>query len=148
MINIAMWPQVEEFVATGQRVFMNLKYSKFPVVSAPSGMALGGGCEILLAADAVQAHAETYCGLVEVGVGLIPGWGGCKEMILRLQEREREKFAKDLGKIGATNLWFSPPTTPMGAVRQAFETIGTAQVAKSAFEAQDMVISAIAMASP
>lgn len=138
MINIAMWPQVEEFVATGQRVFMGLKYAPFPVVSAPSGMALGGGCEILLASDAIQAHAETYCGLVEVGVGLIPAWGGCKEMILRLQEREREKFAKDLGKIGAKNMWFSPPTTPMGATRGAFETIGTATVAKSAFEAQDI----------
>lgn len=138
MINIAMWPQVEEFVATGQRVFMDLKYAPFPVISAPSGMALGGGCEILLCADAIQAHAETYCGLVEVGVGLVPGWGGCKEMILRFQEREREKFAKDLGKIDRKNLWFSPPTTPMGAVRKAFETIGTATVAKSAFEAQDI----------
>ncbi len=136
MINIAMWPQVENFVAQGQKVFMNLKYAPFPVIGAPSGMALGGGCEILLASDAVQAHAETYCGLVEVGVGLIPGWGGCKEMILRLQERERRKFADDMDKIGKKNVWFSPDTTPMGAVRKAFETIGTATVAKSAFEAQ------------
>ncbi|MBK9585928.1 MAG: 3-hydroxyacyl-CoA dehydrogenase [Alphaproteobacteria bacterium] len=138
MINIAMWPQVESFVAQGQKVFMNLKYAPFPVVSAPSGMALGGGCEILLASDAVQAHAETYCGLVEVGVGLIPGWGGCKEMILRLQERERKKFAEDMGKIGKKNVWFSPDTTPMGAARQAFETIGTAKVAKSAHEAVEI----------
>ena len=138
MINIAMWPQVESFVAQGQKVFMNLKYAPFPVVSAPSGMALGGGCEILLASDAVQAHAETYCGLVEVGVGLIPGWGGCKEMILRLQERERQKFSADMGKIGKKNVWFSPDTTPMGAARQAFETIGTAKVAKSAQEAVEI----------
>lgn len=138
MINIAMWPQVEGFVARGQQVFTKLKFGKFPVVSAPSGMALGGGCEILLASDAVQAHAETYCGLVEVGVGLIPGWGGCKEMILRLQEREKAKFARDLGKIGKTNMWFSPDTTPMGAVRGAFETIGTATVAKSAAEAKEI----------
>lgn len=138
MINIAMWPQVENFVATGQKVFMDLKFSNFPVIGAPSGMALGGGCEILLASDAVQAHAETYTGLVEVGVGLIPGWGGCKEMILRFQEREREKFANDLGKIDKKSLWFSPNTTPMGAVRKAFETIGVATVAKSAHEAQDI----------
>ncbi len=138
MINLAMWPQVEGFVARGQKVFMDLKFSDFPVVSAPSGMALGGGCEILLASNAVQAHAETYCGLVEVGVGIIPGWGGCKEMILRFQERERVKFAQDMNKIGKDNIWFSPDTTPVGAVRKAFETIGLAAVAKSAYEAVDI----------
>ncbi len=138
MINIAMWQQVEGFVARGQKTFMDLKFSDFPVVSAPSGMALGGGCEILLASDAVQAHAETYTGLVEVGVGLIPGWGGCKEMILRFQERERTKFTNDMNKIGKDNIWFSPDTTPVGAVRKAFETIGMATVAKSAFEAVDI----------
>ncbi len=138
MINIAMWPQVEQFISAGQKTFMDLKYAPFPVVAAPSGMALGGGCEILLAADAVQAHAETYTGLVEVGVGLIPGWGGCKEMILRLREREKNKFKKDLGKIGKDSLWFSPPNTPMGAVRKAFEIIGTATVAKSAVEAKQI----------
>lgn len=138
MINIAMYPQVEEFVASGQRVFMGLKFAPFPVVSAPSGMALGGGCEILLASDAVQAHAETYTGLVEVGVGLIPGWGGCKEMILRFQEREKAAHGKTVDTFGRDAVWFSPPTTPMGAVRKAFETIGMATVAKSAHEAQDI----------
>ncbi len=138
MINIAMYPQVEEFVATGQRVFMGLKFAPFPVVSAPSGMALGGGCEILLSSDAVQAHAETYTGLVEVGVGLIPGWGGCKEMILRFQERERAKHKGTIDKFGRNAVWFSPPTTPMGATRKAFETIGVATVAKSAQEAIDI----------
>ncbi len=138
MINIAMWPQVEGFVSRGQQVFMDLKFASFPMVSAPSGMALGGGCEILLAADAVQAHAETYTGLVEVGVGLLPGWGGCKEMILRYQERERAKFAHDMAEIGKGNVWFSPDTTPVGAVRKAFETIGMATVAKSAQEAVDI----------
>ncbi len=136
MINIAMWTQVESFIKRGQQVFMDLKFSDFPVVSAPSGMALGGGCEILLSSDAVQAHAETYCGLVEVGVGLLPGWGGCKEMILRYQERERADFKSNLAKIGKQSLWFSPDTTPVGAVRKAFETIGVATVAKSAFEAK------------
>ncbi|PCJ99479.1 MAG: 3-hydroxyacyl-CoA dehydrogenase [Zetaproteobacteria bacterium] len=138
MINIAMWQQVESFISRGQKVFMDLKFADFPMVSAPSGMALGGGCEILLAADAVQAHAETYTGLVEVGVGLLPGWGGCKEMILRMQERERAKFAVDMGKIGKENIWFSPDTTPVGAVRKAFEVIGMATVSKSAFEAVDI----------
>ncbi|MGH1399460.1 MAG: 3-hydroxyacyl-CoA dehydrogenase NAD-binding domain-containing protein [Alphaproteobacteria bacterium] len=138
MINLAMYPQVEEFVATGQRVFMGLKYAPFPVVSAPSGMALGGGCEILLSSDAVQAHAETYTGLVEVGVGLIPGWGGCKEMILRFQEREKAAHSKTIETFGRDAVWFSPDTTPMGATRKAFETIGVATVAKSAFEAIDI----------
>ncbi len=138
MMNIAMYPQVEEFIGVGQKALMDLKFSPFPVVSAPSGMALGGGCEILLASDAVQAHAETYCGLVEVGVGVIPGWGGCKEMILRFREREKAEFKKNLNKIGKKQMWFSPDTTPMGAARKAFETIGTATVAKSAFEAMDI----------
>jgi 3-hydroxyacyl-CoA dehydrogenase len=137
-VNIALWPQVQEFISRGQKTFTNLKFAPFPVVSAPSGMALGGGCEILLNADAVQAHAETYCGLVEVGVGVIPGWGGCKEMILRFQERERAQFKKSMNAVGKDQLWFSPDTTPMGAVRKAFETIGMAQVAKSAAEAKSI----------
>ncbi|MGQ0526596.1 MAG: 3-hydroxyacyl-CoA dehydrogenase NAD-binding domain-containing protein [Alphaproteobacteria bacterium] len=138
MMNIAMYPQVEEFISVGQKALMDLKFAPFPVVSAPSGMALGGGCEILLVSSAVQAHAETYCGLVEVGVGIIPGWGGCKEMILRFREKEKAEFKKNLGKIGKKNMWFSPDTTPMGAVRKAFETIAVATVAKSAFEAVDI----------
>lgn len=128
-INIAMWPQVEELIGAGQQTFKRLKHAPFPVVSAPSGLALGGGCEILLHSDHVQAHAETYTGLVEVGVGLIPGWGGCKEMIVRFQEKE---------KAAHNGMWFSPDTTPMGAIRKAFELIGTAQVAKSAAQAIEM----------
>ncbi len=134
-MNIALWPQIEELVSGGQRAYMALKYAPFPVVAAPSGLALGGGCEILLHVDHVQAHAELYTGLVEVGVGLIPGWGGCKEMILRFQEEERENYKK---AVGGERMWFSPQNTPMGAVRKAFETIGTAKVAKSAQEAQEM----------
>jgi 3-hydroxyacyl-CoA dehydrogenase len=125
-INIAMWSQVEEFIAAGQKTFMRLKFAPFPVVAAPSGMALGGGCEILLHSDHVQAHAETYTGLVEVGVGLIPAWGGCKEMILRYRAKQAAQHNKT---------WFSPANDPMGATRKAFETIGVATVAKSAFEA-------------
>ncbi|MBI1327650.1 MAG: 3-hydroxyacyl-CoA dehydrogenase [Alphaproteobacteria bacterium] len=128
-MNIAMWPQIEALVEGGQRAYAALKFAPFPVVAAPSGMALGGGCEILLHADHVQAHAETYCGLVEVGVGLIPGWGGCKEMILRYRDKEIKNTKK---------MWFSPPYSPMTAIRQAFETIGTAKVAKSAADAKDI----------
>jgi 3-hydroxyacyl-CoA dehydrogenase len=137
--NIALWPQIEELVAGGQRAYKSLKFSPFPVVSAPSGLALGGGCEILLHSDHIQADAETYCGLVEVGVGFIPGWGGCKEMLLRYQAAESKKTRHSVrGVTGKDNLWFSPNNTPMGALRQAFETIGTAKVAKSAADAKDI----------
>ena len=132
-MNIALWPQIEELVSGGQRAYKALKYAPFPVVTAPSGLALGGGCEILLHADHVQAHAETYCGLVEVGVGLVPGWGGCKEMLLRYMAREAAEYDKN---TGGKTLWMSPKNTPMGAVRAAFETIGTAKVAKSAADAK------------
>jgi 3-hydroxyacyl-CoA dehydrogenase len=127
--NIALWPQIEELVAGGQRAYKSLKFAPFPVVSAPSGLALGGGMEILLHSDHVQADAETYCGLVEVGVGFIPGWGGCKEMLLRYQAAEASTTEK---------IWFSPSYSPMGAIRKAFETIGTAKIAKSAADAKDI----------
>jgi 3-hydroxyacyl-CoA dehydrogenase len=120
--NIAGWTEIEGLVAGGQFAYRALKYAPFPVVAAPSGMALGGGCEILLHSDAIQAHAETYTGLVEVGVGLVPSWGGCKEMLARWQK---------LGKI---------PKGPMPAVAQVFEMISTAKVAKSAAEAREMLI--------
>jgi 3-hydroxyacyl-CoA dehydrogenase len=118
--NIAMWPAIDDLAREGQQVLKALKYAPFPVAGAPSGMALGGGCEILLHCDAVQAHAETYMGLVEVGVGIIPGWGGCKEMLARMAQRP-----------GA-------PKGPMPAVVQAFETIGTAKVSRSAAEAKEI----------
>jgi 3-hydroxyacyl-CoA dehydrogenase len=115
------WFLVEPLLTTGQNAYQRLKFAPFPVVSAPSGLALGGGCEILLHSDAVQAHAETYCGLVETGVGIVPGWGGCKEMLLR---------------------WSTNPDAkqgPMPAVIKVFETIAMAKVAKSAAEAQDLL---------
>jgi 3-hydroxyacyl-CoA dehydrogenase len=137
-MNIALFPQIEEMVAGGQKAYMALKHAPFPVVSAPSGFAFGGGCEILLHSDHVQMHAETYTGLVEVGVGLIPGWGGCKELILRYQEKEAAQFDKSMDAIGKDQLWFSPKHTPMGAIRKAFEVIAVATVAKSATEAKDI----------
>jgi len=119
-LNIAAWGEVEKLVTGGQKAYKALKYAPFPVVAAPFGMALGGGCEICLNADAVQAHAETYIGLVECGVGLIPGWGGCGEMLSR--------FLAD-PKL---------PKGPMPAVAKAFETISTATVAKSAANAKEI----------
>jgi 3-hydroxyacyl-CoA dehydrogenase len=120
--NIAAWANVEAMIATGQDVMQKLKYAPFPVVAAPSGMALGGGCEFLLHSDAVQAHSETYAGLVECGIGLLPGWGGCKEMLGR---------------------WATDPAMPRGpmpAPSKVFEMISTAKVGRSAADARDMKV--------
>jgi 3-hydroxyacyl-CoA dehydrogenase len=119
--NIAAWNEIEQMTALGQKVYRMLKYAPFPVVGAPSGLALGGGCEILLHCDAVQAHAETYAGLVETGVGLIPGWGGCAAMLQRWSR---------LGRL---------PKGPMPPIVKVFETISTATVAKSAAEAKELL---------
>ncbi len=116
--NVAAWPVIEQQVAGGQAAYKALKYAPVPVVGAPSGMALGGGCEILLHCAAVQAHAESYIGLVEVGVGLVPGWGGCKELLARWQAEPKL------------------PRGPMPAVAKAFEIISTAQVGKSAAQSR------------
>jgi len=120
--NIAAWSEIEKQLVAGQRTYLALKYAPFPVVAAPSGMALGGGCEILLHSAAVQAHAETYAGLVECGVGLVPAWGGCKEMLLRWQNSQ------------------ASPHGPMPAPIKAFEMISTAQVSRSAAQAKEMLI--------
>ncbi len=119
--NIAAWKQIEDVIKAGQHAMMALKYSPFPVVSSLAGMALGGGCEIVLHSNAVQAHVESYPGLVEVGVGLIPAWGGCKEMLLR--------------HVDTNN-----PANAMPTISKVFETIATAKTAGSALEAKDMRI--------
>ncbi|HYH21881.1 MAG TPA: 3-hydroxyacyl-CoA dehydrogenase NAD-binding domain-containing protein [Azospirillum sp.] len=119
-LNIALWSEIETMGERGQLTYKALKFAPFPVVGAPAGMALGGGCEILLYCDHVQAHAETYMGLVEVGVGLIPGWGGCKELVIRHMTDAKR------------------PGGPMPAIGAAFEAISTAKVAKSAMEARDL----------
>jgi len=115
------WAAVAELIKQGQQTYKRLKYSPFPVVGAPSGLALGGGCEILLHCDAIQAHAELYMGLVEVGVGLIPGWGGCKEYLRRCLSLKKR------------------PGGPIPPVVKAFQTIGLASVSKSAFEAKELL---------
>jgi len=118
-LNVGLFDQIEQLIEAGHKTYMGLKYAPFPVVAAPAGLALGGGCEILLHADAVVAHAELYTGLVEVGVGLLPGWGGSKEMVLR--------HAKKAG----------PKAGPMPGVIKAFEIISTAKTSTSAYEAFD-----------
>ena len=120
-VNIAAWGEIDKLVAGGQQAYKAMKYAPFPVVAAPAGLALGGGCEIVMHADAVQAHAESYIGLVECGVGLVPGWGGCGEYI--------DRWVKS-GLL---------PRGPMPAVAKAFETISTATVAKSAAEAKELL---------
>ena len=116
--NTAAWDDIEGTVRGGQEAFKALKHAPFPVIGAPSGMALGGGCEVLLHCDGIQAHAETYMGLVEVGVGLIPGWGGCKEMLLRSWDDKRR------------------PGGPMPPISKAFEAISMAAVSTSAADAR------------
>lgn len=115
------WTAVAQLITTGQQTYQALKYAPFPVVAAPSGLALGGGCEILLHCDAIQAHAELYMGLVEVGVGLVPAWGGCKEYLRRWQAHPKL------------------PKGPMPATVKAFETIGLAKVSGSAMEAKELL---------
>ena len=78
-------------VRSFQKAMMAIKYSKIPVVAAPHNLALGGGCEICLHADAMNPHAETYMGLVEIGVGLLPAGGGTKEMAIRAIQTGRGK---------------------------------------------------------
>ena len=119
-VNLAAWKDVEDFIAAGQDTYQAVKYCEVPVVAASAGMCLGGGAEVLMHCDAIQSHAESYIGLVEVGVGIIPAWGGCKELMGRL---------RDFGLV---------PEGPMGPVMKAFEYIGTAQVAKSAEQARSM----------
>ena len=103
-----------------QDTMMRMRYSSIPTIAAPHGMALGGGCEISLHADKVVAAAETYMGLVEFGVGVIPGGGGSKEMALR---------ASDTFRKGDVQL---------NVLQENFLTIGTAKVATSAYEAFDL----------
>ncbi len=135
--NTASWDVISQTIKGGQGAFMALKYAPFPVVGSLSHMALGGGCEILLHCDAVQAHIESYPGLVEVGVGIVPGWGGCKEMVARhVALSHQSTTAIQSGKMPKPYL----PDGPMPGISKAFEYISLAKVAGSAQEAQDMLI--------
>jgi 3-hydroxyacyl-CoA dehydrogenase len=115
------WEELDMMGRVFQNATMSLRYSPRPVVVAPFQMVFGGGCEMVLHADRVRAAAETYIGLVEVGVGIIPGGGGTKEMLVRML---------DLIPKGADD------ADPFPFVKRAFETIALAKVATSAEEAR------------
>ncbi|MEM9685871.1 MAG: 3-hydroxyacyl-CoA dehydrogenase NAD-binding domain-containing protein [Bacteroidota bacterium] len=114
------YEELNKAIAYFQDTMMRMRYSAIPTIAAPHGMTLGGGCELSLHADKVIAAAETYIGLVEFGVGVIPGGGGTKEMTLRAADT----FRKD--------------DVELNVLREYFLTIGMAKVATSAYEAFDM----------
>jgi len=122
------WDDVDLAIRQFQGMTQAIKFSPKPVVSAPFGLALGGGCEVSLHAAARQPHAELYMGLVEVGVGLLPGGGGCKEMLLRAVDSAAS--IRPDGRGESVEL--------MEAMKKAFETIATAKVATSAHEARGL----------
>jgi 3-hydroxyacyl-CoA dehydrogenase len=116
----ADWKQLDAAVSVFQQCSMSLRFAPFPVVAAPHGLTLGGGCEFSLHADLIQAHAELYMGLVEVGVGLIPAGGGTKELLFR--------FSRDLAAYEEAD--------PFEAARRAFKLIAMATTSGSALEAR------------
>ena len=126
------WDEVDLAIRQFQGMTQAIKFSPKPVVSAPFGLCLGGGTEISLHAPARQPHAELYTGLVEIGVGLLPGGGGCKEMLLRAVD----SAAASRGKSSPEALAGS--VEMMEAMKKAFETIATAKVATSAHEARGL----------
>lgn len=122
------WDEVDLAIRQFQNMTQAVKFSSKPVVVAPFGMTLGGGTEITLHAAARQPHAELYAGLVEVGVGLLPGGGGCKEMTLRAIDKA--SHIRPHGRGESVEL--------MEAMKQAFEMVAMAKVSTSAFEARDL----------
>lgn len=116
------WDEIDFSIRAFQNTVTRIRFSSIPVVVAPKGLALGGGCEMVLHADAVVASAESYIGLVEFGVGVIPGGGGTKEFVLRASDEYEE------GEILLPTL------------RKRFLTIGQAKVSTSAHEAFDLGI--------
>jgi 3-hydroxyacyl-CoA dehydrogenase len=125
------WDELHMAVKQFQNINLAIKYAPKPVVAAPQGMALGGGCEVSLHAAKIQAAAEAYLGLVETGVGLIPGGGGTKEMLIRANER-------------ASGTGLSPSSSPESdldlfhALKPIFEAIAMAKVGTSAEECRDL----------
>ncbi len=126
------WDDVDLAIRQFQGMTQAIKFSPKPVVSAPFGLCLGGGTEISLHAPARQPHAELYTGLVEVGVGLLPGGGGCKEMLLRAVDSATASRGKSSGEAIAGSVEM------MEAIKKAFEIIATAKVATSAHEARGL----------
>jgi len=124
-ISEKQWAELEKMVAGLQNANMKMKYLPKPVVTAPAGMALGGGCEISMHGDYCLANGETYMGLVEVGVGVIPAGGGCKELAVRMTEGIPAGVVES-----GLNMQYH--------FGKAFENIATAKVATSAQEAQEL----------
>ncbi len=122
------WDDVDLAIRSFQGMTQAIKFSPQPVVVAPFGLTLGGGAEISLHAPALQPHAELYIGLVEIGVGLLPGGGGCKEMLLRAVDSAVS--IRSGGRGESVEL--------MEAMKKAFETVATAKVATSAHEARGL----------
>jgi 3-hydroxyacyl-CoA dehydrogenase len=124
------WDDVDLAIRQFQGMTQAIKFSPKPVVVSAFGLCLGGGTEISLHAAARQPHAELYTGLVEVGVGLLPGGGGCKEMLLRAVDGAAAAHGKASGEALAGSIEM------LEAMKRAFETIATAKVATSAHEAR------------
>jgi 3-hydroxyacyl-CoA dehydrogenase len=122
------WDEVDMAIRQFQGMCQAIKFSNKPVVAAPFGMTLGGGCEVSLHSAARQPHCELYMGLVEVGVGLLPGAGGCKEMLLRAVDSATSIRPDGRGES----------VEMMEAVKRAFETIAMAKVSMSANEARNL----------
>lgn len=118
-----MWQEIDDIVRLFQNTGKRLRYSSIPTVSAPFNLTLGGGCELSLWCDRIHAAAETYIGLVEVGVGLIPGGGGNIEMVART----------------LANAPNHPTYVTEGLLMRALETVATAKVATSAEEARGLL---------
>jgi 3-hydroxyacyl-CoA dehydrogenase len=126
------WDEVDLVIRQFQAMTQAIKFSPKPVVVGAFGLCLGGGTEISLHAAARQPHAELYTGLVEVGVGLLPGGGGCKEMLLRAVDSAAALHGKGSPEALAGSVEM------MEAMKRAFETIATAKVATSAHEARSL----------
>ena len=133
------WEELGAVIHGFQKMTMAIKYCPRPVVAAPFGLTFGGGAEICLHAARRQAHAETYIGLVEAGVGLIPGGGGTKEMLLRAIDAATA-FAPPDPRVPNSNLpsRFAQSAELSSALRRSFETIALAKVSTSAAEARSL----------
>jgi 3-hydroxyacyl-CoA dehydrogenase len=117
-----LWDQIDQAVRAGQEVFFNLRHAPKPVVTAPHQRVLGGGVELTMASWASVADHETYMGFVEVGVGIIPAWGGCKEMLRR--------------KVNP--VMRSPNADVLPVMQVIFEQLATAKVGFSAWEDKEL----------
>ncbi len=121
-VSQGLWDQIEEMVLTGQKLFYRLRHAPKPVVTAPHQRVLGGGVELTMAGWATVADHETYMGLIEVGAGLIPAWGGCKETLRR--------------KVNPTMRTANADVVPV--IQEVFEQIAMAKVGASAWEDKEL----------